>query len=122
MNYSYIFKYWITILLVSPLVLFTYSLFKSDIIDYTFQLEVFLIFLLFSFLFALPTIITSTGLFYFLEKREVNTSVIKALIIAITVLGTFLTLFLVSKDIALEYSILYSIMAILSGTIYTLKR
>lgn len=122
MNYSYIFKYWITILLVGPLILFTYSFFKSEIIDYTFQLEVFSIFLLFSILFALPTVITSIGFFYFLDKREVKTSIIKAIIIITTVIGTFLTLFIVSSDIALEYSILYSIIAILSGAIYTLKR
>ncbi|PKR81596.1 hypothetical protein CW751_03465 [Brumimicrobium salinarum] len=121
MNYSYFFKYWITILLVSPVLLFTYSLLSSDKIDITFQLEAFSIFLIFSILFALPTVIISIGFFYFLNKKEIKTSFIKAIIITVTVLGTFLTLFLISSDIAFEYSVFYSIIAILSGAVYTLR-
>lgn len=122
MKYSYLFKHWITTLVLSPLLLFIYSFFQSKIYDFTYQLEVFLIFLLFSTLFALPTVFISFVLFYFLVKKRVQISIVKLVIIFTTIIGAFLTLFIISNTIAVEYSIVYSIVAILSGTLFKIKR
>lgn len=122
MKYSYLLKHWFTTLLVSPLLLFIYSFVKTEIYDFTDQLEVFIIFLMFSILFALPTIIISIILFYNFSKKESPTTVLKVVVILTTVIGTSLTLFIISNTVAVEYSVVYSLVAILSGALLKVKR
>src|SRR5690554_1483845 len=130
MKYSFLFKHWITTLVLSPLLLFIYSFFQSELYDFYDHLEVFFIFLLFSTLFALPistlfalpTVFISFVLFYFIDKKRVQISIVKFVIILTTIIGTFLTLYIVSNTIAVEYSIVYSIVAILSATLFKIKR
>jgi len=122
MKYSYLLKHWFTTLLVSPLLLFIYSFVKTEIYDFTDQLEVFIIFLMFSILFALPTIIISIILFYNFSKKESPTTVLKVVVILTTVIGTSLTLFIISNTVAVEYSVVYSLVAILSGAFLKVKR
>src|SRR5690554_5703015 len=109
MNYSYLIKHWITTLTFSSLFIFIYSFFQEETYDLSYQLEIFFIFLLFSSLFALPTIIILFLLFHFLIKKSVQSSIIKLVIILTTVFGTFLTLYIISNSIAVEYTIVYSI-------------
>lgn len=122
MKYSFLFKHWITTLVLSPLLLFIYAFFQSELYDFYDQLEVFFIFLLFSTLFALPTVFISFVLFYFLDKKRVQISIVKLVIILTTIVGAFLTWFIISNTIAVEYSIVYSIVAILSATLFKIKR
>jgi|SRR5690554_164158 len=122
MKYSFLFKHWITTLVLSPLLLFIYSFFQSELYDFYDHLEVFFIFLLFSTLFALPTVFISFVLFYFIDKKRVQISIVKFVIILTTIIGTFLTLYIVSNTIAVEYSLVYSIVAILSATLFKIKR
>jgi len=122
MKYSYLLKHWFTTLLVSPLLLFIYSFVKTEIYDFTDQLEVFIIFLMFSILFALPTIIISIILFYNFSKKESPTTVLKVVVILTTVIGASLTLFIISNTVAVEYSVVYSLVAILSGAFLKVKR
>src|SRR5690554_5192522 len=117
MNYSYLIKHWITTLTFSSLFIFIYSFFQEETYDLSYQLEIFFIFLLFSSLFALPTIIISFLLFHFLIKKSVQSSIIKLVIILTTVFGTFLTLYIISNSIAVEYSIV----GVLSAGLYKLR-
>nr|WP_299205618.1 hypothetical protein [uncultured Brumimicrobium sp.] len=121
MNYSYLIKHWITTLTFSSLFIFIYSFFQEETYDLSYQLEIFFIFLLFSSLFALPTIIISFLLFHFLIKKSVQSSIIKLVIILTTVFGTFLTLYIISNSIAVEYTIVYSIVGVLSAGLYKLR-
>ncbi|HLV43278.1 MAG TPA: hypothetical protein VKY37_13435 [Brumimicrobium sp.] len=122
MNYSYLLKHWITTLFGSLLLLFIYSYLESEFYDFSYQMEVHLIFLLFSTVFALPTVIISLGLFYILDKRGASTKLVKAVIILTTILGTFFTLFIIFSGVQIEYTSLYSCLAILSGGCFKLER
>ena len=112
MRRIYIIVHWALTLLIAP--------FISQAIDYIFGtnphqvvglLEVYPITLLFSIAFSIPTFLIYLTCFYFLSKQEVNSIVSKFILIAVSVLGIFITQTIIkgsmSQDIIIAYSVIF---------------
>ena len=68
-------------------------------------LEVYPVTLLLSIVFSLPTFFVYLSCFYFLLERKANFWLSKFILIAISVLGIFITLRKMDRDIIIAYSL-----------------
>ena len=123
MKRAYVIGHWALTLLIAP--------FTSQAIDYFYGtnphqvvglLEVYPISLLFSIAFSLPTFLIYLTCFYFLSKRNVNFVVAKLILIAISVLGIFITQTIIKGSMSNAIIIAYSITSIIVGLILKLKK
>ena len=122
MRRTYIIIHWTLTLLIAP--------FSSQAIDYIFGanphqvvglLEVYPITLLFSIAFSIPTFLIYLTCFYFLSKQEVNSKVSKFILIAVSVLGIFITLIILKGNMIQDIIIAYSVTAFIVGLLLRLK-
>jgi len=116
------FTHWALTLLMAPL--------TSQVIQYVFGtnphqivglLEVYPIALLFSIAFSIPTFLIYLTRFYFLSKQDVNFMVSKFILIAVSVLGIFITQTIIKGGMSQDIIIAYSVTAIIVGLILRLK-
>jgi len=122
MRRTYIFTHWALTLLIAP--------FTSQAIEYIFGtnpheivglLEVYPITLLFSIAFSIPTFLIYLICFYFLSKQDINFWGSKFILIAVTVLGIFITQAIIKGSMSQDIIIAYSVTAIFVGLILKLK-
>ena len=122
MGRTYIIGHWALTLLIAPLM--------SQAIDYFYGtnphqvvglLEVYPITLLFGIAFSLPTFLIYLTCFYFLSKRGVNFVVAKLLLIAISVLGIFITQTIIKGSMSKDIIIAYSVTSISVGFVLKLR-
>ncbi|TMI62591.1 MAG: hypothetical protein E6H07_14345 [Bacteroidetes bacterium] len=104
--------------------------FTSQAIEYIFGtnpheivglLEVYPITLLFSIAFSIPTFLIYLICFYFLSKQDINFWGSKFILIAVTVLGIFITQAIIKGSMSQDIIIAYSVTAIFVGLILKLK-
>lgn len=122
MRRRYVIGHWVLTLLIAP--------FTSQAIDYIYQtnphqvvglLEVYPITVLFSIAFSLPTFLIYLVCFYFLSKQNANSVVSKFILIAISVLGIFITQTLIKGSMSRDIIIAYSVTTIIAGLLLKLK-
>ena len=122
MRRTYIIAHWALTLLIAP--------FISQAIDFIFGinphqvvglLEVYPITLLFSIAFSIPTFLIYLTCFYFLSKQDVNSIVSKFILIAVSVLGIFITQTIIKGSMSQDIIIAYSVTAFIVGLILRLK-
>jgi hypothetical protein len=85
-------------------------------------LEVYPITLLFSLAFSLPTFSVYLTCFYFLSKKEINFAILKVILIAISVLGIYITQTMIKGTMSQDIIISYSVTAIILGLILRLRK
>jgi len=116
------FTHWALTLLIAP--------FTSQAIEYIFGtnphqvvglLEVYPITLLFSIAFSIPTFLIYLTCFYFLSKQDINFAVSKFILIAVSVLGIFITQTIIKGSMSQDIIIAYSVTAIIVGLVLKLK-
>lgn len=123
MKRAYVIGHWALTLLIAPL--------TSQTIDYFYGtnphqvvglLEVYPITLLFSIAFSLPTFLVYLTCFYFLSKQEINILVSKLILIAVSVLGIFITQTIIKGSMSQDIRIAYSVTAIIVGVILRIRK
>ncbi|CAN5761095.1 hypothetical protein BH11BAC3_BH11BAC3_13080 [soil metagenome] len=121
MKRTFIIAHWALTLLISP--------FTSQAIDYfngsnphqvVGLLEVYPITLLFSVIFSLPTFLVYLTCFYFLLKSKVNYVASKFILIAVSVIGIFITQTIIKGSMSKDIIIAYSVTAFTVGLVLTL--
>jgi len=122
MRSAYVIRHWILTLLIAP--------FTSQAIDYFYGtnphqvvglLEVYPITLIFSIVFSLPTFAIYLACFHFLSKHPTNLTVSRIILIAVSVLGIFITQTIIEGVMSQEIIVSYSITAIVVGLVLRLK-
>jgi hypothetical protein len=123
MNRAYLIGHWVLTLVIAPL--------TSQVIDYLYGtnphqvvglLEVYPITLLFSIVFSLPTFLIYLTCFYFLSKQKTNLRVSKFILIAVSVLGIYITQTIIKGTLSQDIIISYSVTTIIVGLILRLKK
>jgi hypothetical protein len=122
MRRTYVIGHWVLTLLLAP--------FISQVIQYIWRtnphqvvglLEVYPITLIFSIAFSLPTFLIYLTCFYFLSRCDLNFAVSKLILIAVSVLGIFITQTIIKGSMSQDIIVAYSITAIIVGLILKLK-
>lgn len=72
--------------------------------------------------FSIPTFLIILILFHYLNLKKVEVEVARLVIMGVTILGIFITLFILVKKIPLDIFTSFSLAAIISGMIFKLKR
>ena len=123
MKRAYVIGHWILTLLLAPI--------TSQAIQYIWGtnphqvvglLEVYPITLLFSIAFSIPTFLVYLTCFYFLAKYDFNLAMSKVILIAISVLGIYITQTTINGTMSQDIIIAYSVTAIIVGLILRLRK
>jgi hypothetical protein len=123
MKRTYVIVHWVLTLLLAP--------FMSQAIDYFYGtnphqivrlLEVYPITLLFSIAFSLPTFLVYLICFYFLSTLDINFVISKVILIAVSVLGIYITQTIIKGSMSQDIIIAYSVTAIIVGLILRLRK
>lgn len=118
MKREYPIAHWLLTILFAPV--------TSQVIQYIFGkdphqivglLEVYPITLPFSLVFSLPTFLVYITTFYFLSKYHINFAVSKAILIAISVLGIYITQTIIKGSMSQDIIVAYSVTAVISGLV-----
>jgi len=122
MKRSFVIRHWALTLLLAPI--------TSQVIQYIWGtnphqivglLEVYPITLLFSIAFSLPTFLIYLTCFYFLSKNDINFAMSKVILIAVSVLGIYITQTIIKGTMSQDIIIAYSVTAIIVGLVLRLK-
>ena len=122
MQWNYVFKNWFGTLLIAP--------FLSDLFLYIDPannkigglVSVYFIVFIMSFIFSLPTYIVYTAVFNYLRKKQFSLIFSKRILIAISVLGIFITFTLGFPYIYFPATLAYMLTSFLTGIIFRLEK
>ncbi len=123
MKRAYVIGHWVLTLLFAP--------FTSQTIQYIWGttshqvvglLEVYPITLFFSIAFSLPTFLVYLTCFYFLSKQDVNFAMSKVILIAVSVLGIYITQTIIKGTMSQDIIIAYSVTAVIVGLILRIRK
>mgnify|MGYP003558305540 CR=1 FL=1 len=122
MRRTYIIAHWALTLLLAPL--------TSQALEYIVGanphqvvglLEVYPITVLFSIAFSIPTFLIYLACFYFLSKQNMNFAVSKFILIAISILGIYITESVIKGSMSRDIIITYSVTSFIVGIVLRLK-
>ena len=123
MKSAYAIGHWVLTILFAP--------FTSQAIQYIWGttphqvvglLEVYPITLFFSIAFSLPTFLLYLTCFYFFSKQNIHFAVSKTMLIAISVLGVYITQTIIKGSMSQDIIIAYSVTAIIVGLILKMRK
>jgi hypothetical protein len=83
--------------------------------------EVYPIILLFSIAFSLPTFLIYLTCFYFLSNQDVKWAISKPILIAISVIGIYITMIIIKGSMSQDIIIAYSVTTFIVGIVLKLK-
>ncbi|MDF2476738.1 MAG: hypothetical protein K0S24_2221 [Sphingobacterium sp.] len=120
MRWSYVFKHWASTILLTSILLPIFTGFaRHKIFD---ELWLFPYILVGGTLFSLPTLFIYIITFHILNHYKVEIKWIKTILISITLIGIYLTSYLLNNGINLEFVLTYSAIAIVSGVLFQVER
>jgi len=123
MKWSYILKHWGCTLLLGTTILTLVSGFKflspSEIGN---ALVWFTIYLIFSIIYSIPTLIIYLLVFYGLINRNIDSKWIKLILISVTIAGITLTTSLIDSDKLESLTIYYLLSAIVTGVLLKFEK
>jgi hypothetical protein len=122
MKQNYLFKHWLSTLVLAPFLASVYELiFKPISGQIVGLLEVYPIVLLFSILFSLPTLLVYFFVFRVLIKQGINPLLTKFILIALTITGIATTVLLIGGSLSATLIFAYSLTTIITGCIIRIK-
>lgn len=123
MKWSYILKHWGSTLLLGTTILTLVSGLKflspSEIGN---ALAWFTIYLVFSIIYSIPTLIIYLLVFYGLINRNIDSKWIKLILISVTIAGITLTTSLIDSDKLESLTIYYSLSSVVAGVLLKFER
>ncbi|SEH77031.1 hypothetical protein SAMN02927937_01334 [Paenimyroides aquimaris] len=122
MQWSYLFKHWFATLLIAPFL--TDLLFYIDPNNHKIGgfVEVYPIIIWLSFLFSIPTYAVYSIVFYYLKKKQFSLIFSKRILIAISVVGIFITFTLIFPDIYFPATLAYMLTSLVTGIFFKLEK
>lgn len=123
MRRTYAVVHWALTLLLAP--------FTSQVLEYFFLpdphqmvglLEVYPITLAFSIAFSFPTFLVYLICFHFLSKHDVRWTISKLILIAISVIGVYITMTIINGIMSQDIVIAYSLTSLIVGLLVKLKK
>ena len=119
MNRNYLFKHWLTTLILAPFMAAFYEFLtnttKGQING---LLEGYATIFIFSFFFSLPTFLIYYFVFSFLIKQNTNPSLTKVILISLTVIGIAATIFIIGGSMTRPLIYFFSISAVIAGILF----
>ncbi|MGN6495268.1 MAG: hypothetical protein ACTHLE_24990 [Agriterribacter sp.] len=125
MNLTYPLKHWAFTLALAPLLLYLYQLFNVRFGGYAGNfLQVYFFTLLFSVFFSIPALIIYLLVYFFLKRKNVDETVIKLLLIALSTLSIVATLKLTLPDASVwdAFSAVYIISNVIGGVTFEIDK
>jgi len=123
MNQNYIFKHWLSTLVLAPFLPSVYELIFNPVSSQIVGLvEIYPVTLVFSFFFSLPTLLIYYFVFIFLQKKKTSLLLAKFILIALTIIGIIVTLLLFGGSLVPTLLFAYSLACILSGCLIKIKQ
>ncbi|RKO69228.1 hypothetical protein D7322_23645 [Sphingobacterium puteale] len=120
MGRSYIFKHWLSTILIAAIVLPVYGgLEDHAVLDVLWLVPYFLIG---GALFSLPTLSTTLFALFLLARYKVNIKWLKPILISLTVIGICSTCYILSKTMALELVLSYCVIAVICGLVFQVEK
>src|SRR5690554_478496 len=122
MQWSYLFKHWFATLLIAP--------FLSDLFFYVNPsnakigglLSGYFVVFFMSFMFSLPTYIMYAAVFYYLKKKKFSLIFSKKMLIAISMVGVFITFASVFPDMYFPVTLAYMLASLITGIFFKLEK
>lgn len=122
MQWSYLFKHWFATLLIAP--------FLSDLFFYVNPsnakigglLSGYFVVFFMSFIFSLPTYIIYAAVFYYLKKKKFSLIFSKKMLIAISMVGVFITFASVFPDMYFPVTLAYMLASLITGIFFKLEK
>jgi chromate transport protein ChrA len=122
MRRTYLVGHWLLTLLLAPFTQFFYHTFIPDYHLIAGLLDFYPLTLVLSIAFSLPTFLVYLTCFFFLSKYDVNPAISKLVLIAVSVIGIYITTVVITAgSMSLDTSIAYSLTALIVGLILKLK-
>jgi hypothetical protein len=122
MKKAYVIEHWVLTLLLAPLTSQAMQfILRTSPHQVVGLLEVHPITLLFRIAFSLPTFLVYLACFYFLSKQDMNYVISKIILIAVAVLGIYITQIIIKGTMSQEIIIAYSVTAIIVGLILRIR-
>jgi hypothetical protein len=115
MNWSYLFKHWLGTLLFGPIIAQIIEIFlnqNNKILDF---FEYYILFLLFGFLFSLPTYILYGILYWILANKKIDYNHSKFILIIFANAGIIITFFLINGFSTYQGILSYCLASIITG-------
>lgn len=123
MSSSFPFKHWFYTLLLGPLTSLLFDTVFGSIEESVIGLfEAYPFTVIFSILFSIPTLIVYLGVFYLLSKWKASIWVAKIILIAVAVLGIFITFTIENGPLSDHIIQVYSLTSVVVGISFRLKR
>ena len=123
MRRAYVIFHWVLTLLIAPFtpqaILYIWGTNPHQVVG---LLEVYPITLILSILFSSPTFIVYLTCFYFLSKQDINVTKSKVILIAVSVLGIYITQTIIKGTMSQDIIIAYSVTAIVVGLILRIRK
>ena len=121
MDWSYLFKHWFGTLILGSIIapiIITYNSAHNQIFDF---LEHSVLFLVFGFLFSIPTYLLYSFLYWHLTKVNIDERDTKLILIFFAVAGIISTFSVIGSSMSENGIISYSISSILSGIFFKIN-
>lgn|SRR5690625_4407430 len=98
MKWFFLFKHWISTLLIAPLLFFIYSFLAEDFSYISSYYEEYFLFVVLGFYFSLPTYMVYAIAFYFLKKQNFSLKKTKTILLSIAFIGILLSFYVVFEN------------------------
>jgi|SRR5690554_7187773 len=123
MQWSYLFKHWFATLLIAPFLIDLFFFIDSDN-DKIGELliDAYLVVVMMSLIFSLPTYAVYSIVFYYLKKKQFSIIFSKRILIAISVVGVFITFTLIFPNIYFIATLAYMLTSLLTGIFFKLEK
>jgi hypothetical protein len=119
---SYPYKHWLTTLIVSALTIFFIDVITGNN-NFNDALGICILFIIYGLFFSLPMFILYLLLFYILIRQVNSIFIIKTILNAATICGTFITIQLIGGTMMTpKLALFYSIILIICSFIFKIKK
>ncbi len=101
MKWSYLFKHWISTLILAPLLYFIYVWISENLSFFTLFSSYhtdFLLFIILGIYYSIPTTVIYVIIFYVLFKRKIPVRIAKSILIITTLIGILWTFYFLLED------------------------
>jgi hypothetical protein len=122
MRRNYLLKHWLLTLVLAPFLPDVYMfIFKPASGQMTGLLEIYPLFLFFSLLYSLPTLLVYFIVFMLLIEQGTSPAFTKFILIALTVIGITMTILSIGGSLSSTLIFAYSLASVIAGCLLSIK-
>src|SRR5690554_3798025 len=121
MQWNYLFKNCFATLLIAPFLSDLFFFITPDNYKIRGFVNVYLVVLINGLLFSLPTYIIFAAVFYYLKEKQFSLIFSKRILVAISVVGVFITFMLIFPDMYFPATLAYMFTSLVTGIFFKLE-